>query len=275
VTYEIIVVDNASTDNSCGMVKSLFPEVILLMNKSNTGFAKANNQATRLANGDYIFLLNSDTVIRNNAIGILLSFMKKNPRIAVCGPLLLNSDGTVQKSIASFPTPLSIPLNIIFNSNVLRLGKSFQDKYSVNIFDYSKSGEIKKAWLTGAALMIRKAAFVNIGLFDENYFFMMEDVDLCYSFYKRGETMYFVPEAIITHLLGASRKNLSEDQEVYLKRHSLRQKIYYAKKNFTFIPYLLFRFTLFSLTLLNILRRTFDLFTSSSIKPLKCCKKVV
>ena len=176
-SYEIFVVDNASSDDSCVMVEKDFPKVHLLRNSKNLGFSKANNQAIRESKGKYILLLNSDTVLKNNAGGIMYEFMQAHSRAAVCGPLLLNADGTVQQSIDTHSTATSMLSRLILGGYRNRSLRFFQDKYRPGAFDYSKTTRIPDGWLTGACLMVRRSVFDQVGLLDERYVFAMEDAD--------------------------------------------------------------------------------------------------
>ncbi len=226
VAYEILVVDNASLDESCAMVEKEFPEVRLMRNRENLGFSKANNQAINESRGEFVLLLNSDTVLENNAVEILFEFMQAHPRVGVCGPLLLNADKTVQRSIDTHPTVISMMLRL--NRN--RSWRFFSDKYHPRAFGYSKRCRITDGWLTGAVLMIRRAVFLDVGHLDENYFFMMEDCDWGLAVSRSRWETWFVPEAVVTHLLGSSGKSYSEEQKIFGEVQCLRQHRYYVRK---------------------------------------------
>ena len=228
VAYEILVVDNASHDESCAMVEKEFPEARLIRNRENLGFSKANNLAIKESRGNYVLLLNSDTVLENNAVEILFEFMQAHPRAGACGPLLLNADKTVQRSIDTNPTVISMMLRL--NRN--RAWRFFSDKYHPHVFGYSKRCQIPDGWLTGAVLMIRKAVFPEVGLLDEAYFFMMEDCDWGLAVSRSSWETWFVPEAVVTHLLGSSGKSHSEEQKIFGEVQCLRQHRYYVRKNF-------------------------------------------
>ncbi len=173
VAYEILVVDNASSDDSCEMVEKEFPKVHLIQNRANLGFSKANNKAIKESRGDYVLLLNSDTLLENNVVGIMYQFMEAHPRAAVCGPLLLNADRTVQSSIDTHRTVHSILWRKILT------GPRFWPyyKYHPHRFHYATQYQIQDGWLTGACLMIRQTVFEQVGLLDERYTFGLEDAD--------------------------------------------------------------------------------------------------
>jgi hypothetical protein len=266
VTYEVFVVDNASSDDSCAMVEREFPEVRLLRNSENRGFSKANNQAIKVSEGDYVLLLNSDTVLENNAVGIMYKFMQAHCRAAVCGPLLLNADKTVQRSIDTHPSAISMMLRRCLGAHRNRYWRLLRDNYHPGAFDYSKCCKIPDGWLTGAVLMIRRAAFEEVGLLDEAYHFMNEDADWGLAVSHSGWETWLVPEAVVTHLLGGSRNSLSEKQEVALKLANLRQDRYYVRKNLGLARYGIYRLAVFCCHLMNITRRVIMVPFSSPAK---------
>jgi len=255
VTYEIFVVDNASSDESCEMVEKEFSEVRLIRNSENCGFAKANNQAIKRSRGKYVFLLNSDTILENNASKVMLEFMEKHPRAAVCGPLLLNPDKTVQRSIDTYPTVTSMIIRLSLEALPNRYRRLMHEKYHPAVFCYSQRYQITDGWLTGAALMIRKAAFTEVGLLDEVYHFMMEDADFGLAVSRLGWETWFVPEAVVTHLLGASRNSLSDQQEIDFKIRFFRQHLYYVRKNMGLVRYGIYRTLVFCCYVNNLIRR--------------------
>ena len=255
VTYEIFVVDNASSDDSCDMVEQEFPGIHLLRNRENRGFAKANNQAIKAARGDYVLLLNSDTVLENNAVGILHDFMRAHPRAAVCGPLLLNADKTVQRSIRKHLTVFYLIFRMLLAANRNRPWRCFRDKFHPDTFDYLKRHRITDGWLTGAVVMIRQAVFSEVGLLDEAYYFMVEDADWGLAVSRSGWETWLVPEAVVTHLLGGSRNSPSEIQEATLRLAELRQLRYFVWKNLGTVRFALYWSVVFCFYLLNLARR--------------------
>jgi len=266
LALEIIVVDNASIDDSCAMVEKEFPEVHLMRNRENLGFAKANNQAIVVAKGEYVLLLNSDTVLNNNAVGIMYEFMQTHPRAAVCGPLLLNADKTVQRSIDTHPTVTSLVLRLSLAAHRDRYWRLLRDKYHPGAFDYSKRCQITDGWLTGAVLMIRKAVFSELGLLDEAYHFMMEDADWGLAVSHSSWETWLVPEAVVAHLLGGSRTSLSEEQEISLKVQSVRQFRYFVRKNLGLVRYGAYRSVVVCCFVMNLIRRLIAAAVSSTEK---------
>ena len=253
--FEVIVVDNASDDDSCAMVENEFPRVRLLRNGENRGFAAANNQAIRVSTGACVLLLNSDTMLENDAVSILYEFMRAHPRAAVCGPLLWNADQTVQRSIDTHHTVTSLICRLMIGEGQKASWRLLRDTYHPAVFDYSTPSQITNGWLTGAVLLIRRDALGDVGLLDESYYFMMEDADWGLAVSRRGWETWFVPDAVVTHLLGGSRKFLSEEKEVVLKTRIIRQHRYYVLKNLGLWRYGAYRLVVMVCFWVNLMRR--------------------
>jgi len=207
ISYEVFVVDNASRDGSAEMVRNDFPEVHLISNSENRGFASANNQALRLAGGRHVILLNPDTVIHRGSLDTLVQFMDDHPEAGAAGCRLLNADGSVQRSTRKIPT-----FSTMLYDNTL-LGKLFYFRRKVKDYKMRDSSfdRVEEVDATsGAALLVRKSVFDEIGLMDEGYFMFLEEVDLCRRIWAKGYKIYFVPGAVITHLGGESRRQNPE-----------------------------------------------------------------
>ena len=196
IEYEIIVVDNASQDNSVAMMQEKYPHVKVIQNAENRGFGAANNQAMRVMAGRYALLLNSDTVLTENAVYELFSFMENHPDTAMACSQLLNADGSKQNSIASFPSFLTLI------TNVPLLEYLFLKRYPSKRYHYDEPIEIDSA--IGACLLVRKKAIDEVGMFDECYFFFFEETDWAYQMKKAGWKIYHVPTAFLYHLQGQS-----------------------------------------------------------------------
>lgn len=201
IDYEIFVVDNASSDGSAEMVEKEFPQVKLIKNKENVGFAKANNQAIQKSNGNYILLLNPDTIVLPGALAQMVEFMNENSRVGALGPKLLNSDESLQPSCRSFPS-LSTALfeetllNRVFPKNRI-IGK-----YKMGYWEHNDIREVDQPM--GSALMVRREVIDQVGLLDEQFYMYYEEVDWCYRIKKQGWKIYFLPQAQIIHHGGAS-----------------------------------------------------------------------
>lgn len=197
---EILVVDNSSYDDSKNMVRQQFPEVNLICNQENVGFARANNQAINASQGKYLLLLNSDTIIFPNSLRHLLSCAETQPDVAIVGPTLLNADGTFQASYGRFPSFLSYFWQLI---GIARLvyGPYFP----------SASPEVSQQqqdvdWVGGACLLCRRIATDKAGLLDEHFFMYAEEMDWCYRIKQHGWRVCFTPKTSIVHLGGGSSK---------------------------------------------------------------------
>jgi GT2 family glycosyltransferase len=196
ISFEIFVVDNASSDGSADLIRSRFPGATLIENSENRGFAAANNQALRIMKGRYALLLNSDTVLTEGAVNRLFSFMEAHPEAAMACGQLLNRDGSKQNSIASFPGLATL----LFNMPILEFlfPKRFPSKRHV----YSGPIEIDSG--IGACLLVRGKAMEQVGLLDERYFFFLEETDWALQMKKAGWRIFHVPGAKIYHFQGQS-----------------------------------------------------------------------
>jgi GT2 family glycosyltransferase len=200
--YEIIVVDNASTDGSVEMIETDFADITIIKNTENLGFAKANNQAMRTAKGDFFLMLNSDTIVKEGAIEALVNFMEKQEGSAAVGPKVLNVDGTIQSKGSYFPS-LSESL-ILF----LRIHKFFTKKIKSCLFPkiFGDENTINKVdWVSGCCILIRRDIAYEIGLLDEAFFFYGEEIEWCFRAKQAGYSVYYFPRAEIIHYGGASK----------------------------------------------------------------------
>lgn len=204
VTYEIIVVDNASTDGSRAMLEKEFPQVVKIYNPDNKGFAAANNQGIKECRGDYILLLNSDTIILDRAIQKTLAFMKRNLEAGIVGCKLLNNDKTLQPSCMSFPSLWNLFSEAFFLYILFRRTEPF-GSYYLSYFDYDQIRSVDV--VKGAFMMVRREIFDTIGLLDESYFMYTEETDFCYRAKQHGYQVFFIPTAEIIHLGGRSVEN--------------------------------------------------------------------
>ena len=194
--FEIWLVDNGSSDGSVEAVRKTFSHVKIIENKTNLGFAAANNMALKRMGGRYALLLNTDTVLTKGAAHELYDFMQGNPEVAIACGQLLNSDGSRQNSIANFPCMLSL----ISNETLLRL--LFPHRFPSKRREYSMPIEIESC--IGACMMVRRRAMEEVGFLDERYFFFLEETDWAYQMKKAGWKVSFVPAARIFHAQGKS-----------------------------------------------------------------------
>jgi len=196
-TFEVILVDNGSKDGSVESIKADFPQGILIENKKNLGFAKANNLALERMRGRYALFLNSDVMITPNSIQRMKEFMDLNPNVGAVGVQLLREDGSKQNSVANFP---SLATELL-NKSLLR--KMFPRKYFAKDFSHSPY-EVES--LIGACIMVRKETIDEIGPLDEDYFFFLEETDWCFRMKKAGWKIFHLPHIQVYHFQGQSVK---------------------------------------------------------------------
>ncbi len=215
LTSEIIVVDNASADGSAAMVRVEFPAVRLIVNAENLGFARGNNQGIRVSGGRYVVLLNSDTIVPSGALATLVAFMDAHPTAGAVGPRLLRPDGTPQPyAFGGDPT-----LRYLLARGVNRL------IFRRPLHDWVTDAVQEVDWVSGACLMVRRAAMDQVGLLDENIFMYFEDNDWCLRIRQAGWRVVFNPHVAITHIGGQSLAQNPAARRAY--RDSLRY--FYAK----------------------------------------------
>jgi hypothetical protein len=196
VTFEIIVVDNASGDGSVAMVREKFPTVRIIENTENRGFSAANNQAFAVMRGRYALLLNTDTILTERAVHELFSFMETHHDVAIAGGQLLNEDGSRQNSIANYPTLLSLLMNLPL------LEVLFPGQYPSKRYEHK--GPLAVESVIGACMLVRREAMDEVGILDEGYFFFFEETDWAYRMRSAGWKIFHVPSARIYHLQGMS-----------------------------------------------------------------------
>lgn len=215
---EIHVVDNGSTDGSIEMVESEFPQIILTKNYSNLGFARANNLALRSATGRFLLLLNSDTVVRSGAVEGLIQTMEADSSIGVAGLQLLNSDGSLQNSICTFPSLLTE----LTNKSILRL--LFPSRFPGKEHRITAPKAVEA--IIGSCMLVRKEAVEEVGLLDEDFFFFLEETDWCLRMHKAGWKVVFDPRYSIFHLQGksAAKVNVRARIEYWRSRYTYFRK---------------------------------------------------
>lgn len=204
---EVFVVDNSSVDGSCEMVKRTFPEVILIENKDNPGFSKANNQAIRQSKGEYVLLLNPDTVVEEDCFEKICNFMDKNPDAGALGVKMIDGKGRfLPESKRGLPTPQVAFYKMFGLSALFPKSKRF-GRYHLGFLN--KNDIHKVDVLAGAFMLLRKKTLDEIGLLDEDYFMYGEDIDLSYRITKTGYFNYYFPHTTIIHYKGESTKKSS------------------------------------------------------------------
>lgn len=219
IAIETIVVDNDSKDGSVAAIMDKFPQVIILENKFNAGFPAANNQAFKMAKGDYIFMLNPDTELIADALTKLINYLDKHASISLIAPMLLNTDGSRQLSVWREPKFKYLFCEVHYLDFLIG-EKHYTDK------DVTKPFEAE--CFSGAAILFRKNVFDKIGMLDEKMFWI-EDTEFCYRAFHAGLKLLYYPDAKIIHHIGQSAKlnyNVSISNQIinkikfYKKHHS-------------------------------------------------------
>ncbi len=227
---EVIVVDNASADGSAAMVRAEFPQVVLIANSENLGYARGNNQAMQRAQGEFILLLNPDTEVFEDTLDNALAFMRAHPDAGAIGAKQLFPDGRVQPSVRGFPTPANLLFEV---SGLARLFPKSRrlGGYRMRWFTYDAVAEVDQPMAT--FLMTRRAVIEQVGLMDEAFPLFFNDVDWCYRIRQAGWKIYFVPRVRILHHGGASTRQvrLSAIRESHRALEAFYRKHYRGRLN--------------------------------------------
>lgn len=226
--FEIFVADNASSDGSPEMVEAEFPDVKLIRNSENLGFAKANNQAIRLAQGRFVLLLNSDTEVLEGSIEGLKSCLLADSNTYIVGCQLINPGNIPEQSSGRFPSIITTCATKLIRAGI-RLSR-----LSILASHYSSNDVRYVDWVTAACLLARKDALDSVGGFDENIFMYFEDADLCYRVKALGGRIAFLPNIKALHHRGAS--SVGDRNDVYRK-----SQIYFYKKHYGFFQTLILK----------------------------------
>lgn len=212
--FELMVVDNGSTDGSQKHLRKNYPNVYLIENAGNLGYAAAANQALRTSKARYVLILNTDIELDSEAVDILIEFADDHEKAAVVGPKLLNPDGSVQLSGRNFPSFIDGFMHAFLG--IFWPNNRFTQRYKRSHWDRKSARDID--WVSGAAMLIRREAAAQVGFFDEHYFMYVEDMDLCYRLWQQGWEVYFCPEATAVHFLGQSSSQSSGKMIIEFQR---------------------------------------------------------
>ena len=222
VSREVIVVDNASEDGTVAMVESEHPEVLLIANDENLGYAAANNQAIAKATGKDLLLMNPDIVVHDGALDALVDLLERRPEAGAVAPRLILPDGSVQASCRSFPTPDVVLYEALGLSRLFPRSKVF-GKYRMTWWDYDDERPVDQPM--ASALMLRGEALQQVGGLDEDFPIFFNDVDLCKRLYDAGYEIWYTPDASMDHVGGAStsqapRRMLRESYRSFVRFYS-------------------------------------------------------
>jgi GT2 family glycosyltransferase len=226
VSFEIFVVDNASRDGSAGMVSSEFPNIKLIANVKNRGFAAANNQGIRAASGRFILLLNPDTIILDAAISRCVGFADAHPHVGVVGCQVLENESRIQRTGSSFPDPLNLFLTLSGLSRIFARSRFF-GRPELGWWDRDSEKDLDV--ISGMFMLVRREAIDQVGLLDESYFVYTEEVDWCLRFSRAGWRRVFTPCARIIHLDGGSKSTSQVNTKMFVQMQ--KSSLIYQRKN--------------------------------------------
>jgi len=238
-TFEIFVVDNHSSDNSVEAIKKHYPKVKLIENEENVGFSKANNQAIRQAQGRYILLLNSDTILMENTLDVMTQYMDNHLDVGAAGCEVLLPTGDLDQAChRGFPTPQA---SFYYMAG---LAKKYPNNLKYNSYhkSYLNMKEIHEIdCLVGAFMLVRKETIDQVGMLDEEFFMYGEDIDWCYRIKEAGWGIIYNPTVSIIHYKGASsRKKPFKIVYEFHRAMYLFHKKHYAKKYSIFVNYIVY-----------------------------------
>jgi N-acetylglucosaminyl-diphospho-decaprenol L-rhamnosyltransferase len=220
-SFEVWVVDNNSQDESVAMVQANFPQVHLLVNENNPGFARANNRAIRASSGEYLLLLNPDTEVKPGALTALVDFLDEQPAAGGAGSMLLNPDGSLQPSCYPMLTGWRELWRLLHLDRLKLMGI-----YDMHRWDKRTPRQVEV--VQGASLMLRRSILNQVGLLDEGYFMYTEEVDLCYRIQQAGWSLYWVPQSQVVHYGGQSTRQVAA--EMFL--HLYGSKVQFFRKHY-------------------------------------------
>ena len=203
---EIILVDNASSDDSVAIVRKCFPAVRIIANNENKGFAGASNQGILASTGRFVMLLNPDSIVENGVLRDVTAFMDATPDAGACGCKLLESDNRLQYSARRFPHPSDVFMSLPGVSRVMP-NNHYNRKYLMMDWDHDHIRTVE--WISGACLVMRREAIALIGLLDERFFMYCEDMDWCFRLSKTSWRIYYLPYLTVVHHRGASSSQIA------------------------------------------------------------------
>jgi GT2 family glycosyltransferase len=249
---EVIVVDNASPDDTVKLISERFPKVRLIKNETNIGYARAVNLGLRLSHGEHVFIMNPDCILVGEALSRMLSFAESDRTVGVIGPMLLNADGSLQPSGRLAKKPIHILLSLLGMHGVVEASLLGRNR------NYNITCDVEE--VSGAAMFCRREAIESVGGMDESFFLYFEDVDLCLRIRKVGWRVVYFPMAQVVHLQRHSTSKVSD----IARRASLESACIYLRKHYGIGAVIAFK-------LLTILREwiltTFALVVHSPFKP--------
>ena len=234
LSFELIIVDNASDDGTVDMLHRDYPEIKLFLNEKNDGFAKPMNQAMRASLGEYFLILNPDTIILPGALNELVGYLIAHPDIGICGPKVLNRDGSLQKACRRGVSRPWAAFSYFSGLSALFPKSKFFGGYLLNYLDENTTHEVDG--VSGSCMLVRRVVVEQVGYFDERFFAYQEDADFCFQAKKAGWKVVYHPQAQIIHYGGQGGSRVHPYHAIYEWHRSYF--LYYQKnlaKDYFFI----------------------------------------
>ena len=248
LNFEIIIVDNGSTDQTIQMLQADFPHARLIANETNTGFTHPINQALRMSSGQYKLVLNPDTIILPGALDELVEFMNSHPDVGICGPKVLNRDGSMQKACRRGVSRPWAAFSYFTGLSKLFPKSKFFGGYLLNYLDEDVSHEVDG--VSGSCMLIRRELIEQIGYFDERFFAYQEDADYCFQAKKVGWKIFYLPQSQIIHYGGQGGSRVQPYRSIF-EWH--RSYYHYYRKNLAGDYFFLFNWVYYCLMGLKLL----------------------
>jgi GT2 family glycosyltransferase len=225
ISLELIIVDNGSSDDTVQMLQTEFPTAGLILNERNEGFARPINQALRQSQGRYILVLNPDTIILPGALNALIEYLDSHPDVGICGPKVLNRDGSLQKACRRGVSRPWAAFSYFSGLSTLFPHHKIFGGYLLNYLDENETHEVDG--VSGSCMLIRRQVTEQVGLFDEQFFAYQEDADYCFQVKKAGWKIVYVPAAQIVHFGGQGGSRVQPYRSIYEWHRSYY--LYYQK----------------------------------------------
>lgn len=225
LSYELIIVDNGSTDGTVGMLGEEFPAVKLITNEKNNGFARPINQAIRLSQGRYMLVLNPDTIVLPGALNTLVRYMDEHPEVGICGPKVLNRDGSLQKACRRGVSRPWAAFSYFSGLSTLFPHSKLFGGYLLNYLDEDQIHEVDG--VSGSCMLIRRQVTQQVGVFDERFFAYQEDADYCFHVKEAGWKIVYLPTAQVVHFGGQGGSRVQPYRSIFEWHRSYY--LYYRK----------------------------------------------
>jgi GT2 family glycosyltransferase len=222
---DLVVVDNASADGTPEAIAPRFPHARILRNPTNTGYARAVNRGLAATTAPFVLVINPDCEVRPGALRALVAWLEAHPRAAIAAPKILNPDGSLEYSARAFPDHLTFLFNRYSLLTRVFPNNPFSRRYLLTDWDHATPRDVD--WVSGACLLVRREAVARVGGMDEAFFMFNEDVDWCRRMKLAGFAVCYVPDAVVVHHIGASRRRVAP--RVIVERH--RGMIHYFHKH--------------------------------------------